>query len=177
MERLLAHPADLPLVHVDHSHRAPAVRTTGQCYRVINSNPIHASGHVYRDGVRIQTFTYTLDELDCDTKGVKASKDQAEKVFGVLRTAAGWYQGAQRIVMEAATNEPMPLRPAYLLPHDLPLATIDAAAETIVWLDVMGGSMTSLKTAPDYCMERLAAFLTKEHAKELGPRFNMQNAY
>lgn len=174
MERLLAHPAGLPLVHVDHSHRAPAVRTTGKCYRVVNSNPIHASCYVYRKGQKIQTITYTLDELDCDTRGVKASTGQAKVVFEVLTMVAGWYrdQGPQRIVMDSATDEPMPNRKRYF-PYEIPLATIDAGK--IFWLDVMGEPMTS-QEAPDRCLERLAAFLTKEYANEFGPRFEMQDA-
>ena len=176
MERLLAHPAGLPLVHVDHSHRAPAVRTTGECIRVVNSNPIHAEGYVYREGLLIQTITYALDELDCDTGGVKASMTQAKAVFETLKTVAGWYkdQRPQRIVMDAATDEPMPHRGKYF-PHELPLATIHAGK--IVWLDVMGEPMDSQQAAPDHCIERLAAFLTKEYANKFGPRFEVQDVF
>jgi len=175
MERLLAHPAGLPLVHVDHSHRAPAVRTTGQCYRVVNSNPIHAMGYVYRKGIRIHTITYMLDELDCVTGGVKASMTQAKAVFETLRTVAGWHAPQpQRIVMDSATDEPMPHRGGYF-EYEIPLATIDAGK--IVWLDVMGGPMDSQQEAPDHCLERLAAFLTKQYANKFGPRFEMQDAY
>ena len=175
MERLLAHPASLPLVHVDHSHRAPAVRTTGKCYRVVNSNPIHASCYVYRQGQEIQTITYMLDELDCVTRGVKASMTQAKAVFETLTLVAGRYrdQGPQRIVMVAATDEPMPRPPtAPYFPYELPLATIHNGKPA--WLDVMGEPMTSEK-APDHCLGRLAAFLTKEYANEFGPRFEVQD--
>jgi hypothetical protein len=175
MERLLAHPASLPLVHVDHSHRAPAVRTTGECIRVINSNPIHAMGYVYRNGVRVQTIAYALDELDCDTKDVKVSMTQAKAVFETLTMVAGWYAPRpQRISMDSATDEPMPNRKGYF-PHELPLATIDAGK--IVWLDVMGEPMDSQQAASDHCIERLAAFLTKEYANKFGPRFEMQDVF
>ena len=170
-QALLSHQG--PLVHVDHSHRAPAVRTTGKCYRVVNSNPIHATSYVYRGAENIQTITYMLDELDCVTGGVKASMTQAKAVFDALIRTAGWYAPRpQRIVMVAATDEPMPNRSGPYFPYELPLATIDNG--TPVWLDVMGEPMTSEK-APDHCLGRLAAFLTKEYANEFGPRFEVQD--
>ena len=52
MERLLAHPPSLPLVHVDHSHRAPAQMRTGECYSISTAEVVKAKYYVKLGGMK-----------------------------------------------------------------------------------------------------------------------------
>ena len=90
MERLLAHPATLPLVHVDHSHRTSTART-GQCVRVhgvvvtakyfleVQSK----NGKLYRNA-----DDYKLTELDCETFRPRVSEDDAKRIVQDLLKVA-----------------------------------------------------------------------------------------
>lgn len=79
MERLLAYPTTLPLVHVDHSHRLASPVPTGKCLGVHNANPIEAQFDVrisyLNDMVhsRLQklhiTEDYKLDQFECPSQG------------------------------------------------------------------------------------------------------------
>ena len=64
MERLLAHPPSLPLLHVDHSHRLASPVPTGVCRGVVNHNSILAKLNVnvtYEKGMHIHQQGFTLD--------------------------------------------------------------------------------------------------------------------
>ena len=84
MERLLAHPPSLPLVHVDHSHRAPAPARTGKCLSVSNPSRVRAEYVVETTDFK-NTFKYEkrveyeLSELVCGTTQPKASMDTAKR--------------------------------------------------------------------------------------------------
>ena len=79
MERLLAYPPTLPLVHVDHSHRLASPVPTGKCLGVHNANPIEAQFEVhisYLNGMvhsAMQklhiTEDYKLDKFECPEQG------------------------------------------------------------------------------------------------------------
>ena len=77
MERLLAYPPTLPLVHVDHSHRLAS--PTGKCLGVHNANPIEAqfdvqisylNNMVHSATQRLNiTEEYKLDQFECPEQG------------------------------------------------------------------------------------------------------------
>lgn len=93
MERLLAHPATLPLVHADHSHRASLART-GKCQKETNPSTITAwyfvkvkiDGEVTNEMHR----EYLLTELYCASNRPRVSAKVAQNVMNALiETASG----------------------------------------------------------------------------------------
>ena len=87
MERLLAHPPSLPLVHVDHSHRAPAPARTGKCLSVSNPSRVRAEYVVETSDKKIP-FEYELSELVCGTTQPKASLDVATQAMDKIVSIA-----------------------------------------------------------------------------------------
>lgn len=89
MERLLAYPATLPLVHVDHSHRAPSVRT-GKCLGRYNPSGLVTRAECY---VNIKTenyprkrvpIEYTIAEVACDIATTTVGNTEARRVLDQL---------------------------------------------------------------------------------------------
>ena len=88
MERLLAHPPSLPLVHVDHSHRAPAPARTGKCLYASNPSRVVAEYVVETSDKTIIPFEYELSELVCGTTQPKASLDVATQAMDKIVSIA-----------------------------------------------------------------------------------------
>lgn len=119
MERLLAYPPTLPLVHVDHSHRLPS--PTGKCLGVHNANPIEAqfdvrisylNGMVHSATQRLNiTEDYKLDQFECPAQGSFAagnptvSRLSANKiknhVVGFAQKALGGSNAIAKITLAA----------------------------------------------------------------------------
>ena len=95
MERLLAHPPSLPLVHVDHSHRAPAPARTGECYSISTAEVVKAKYYVRLGGEEgldtVPKFGfYELAELECgDTSKRMVSTEETERVMSHIAFLAG----------------------------------------------------------------------------------------
>ena len=87
-EALLSHQG--PLLHVDHSHRAPAPRT-GECYSITSSEVIKAHFFVQREKSEVRNADdYTLTERDCgDARKPKVSLGETKLVMGKLIRMAG----------------------------------------------------------------------------------------
>ena len=182
-----AHPASVPLVHVDHSHRlpkgvpkpahvpkpAPRGRATGKCLSVANPAVIRAEAFQHHNNALVRTIEYALDELDCVTGARKVSLQQATKVWQELRMTK--FPGDKYISMAEASNYPMGIRKGCFEMYDLPLAMVPKMGTDVVWLDVMGEPLEpklAHEDAENQCFERLAAFLTKNYEQPQGPRFN-----
>ena len=93
MERLLAHPPSLPLVHVDHSHRAPASARTGKCLSASNPSRVRAEYVVETTDLENtfkyeKRFEYELSELVCGTTQPKASLDMAKRATEIIVSVA-----------------------------------------------------------------------------------------
>ena len=90
MERLLAHPPSLPLVHVDHSHRAsPAL--TGKCHQATNPSNVLAEYIVVTTALEkgrpdhVAQFLYELPELICGSTHPKVSPEAAKRATENVR--------------------------------------------------------------------------------------------
>ena len=174
MERLLAHPASLPLVHVDHSHRAPAVRTTGECYRVANSNPVEASFYVIPEWEKDQksrnTRYYKLEELDCSNRNKpKVSLAEAESVQRLIQQMAN-YSGFfpangmldVKMVNEHGHGDGFIMRLRYDFRTE--------QAQLVRYLNGYQGGIEGDATVAKY---RLQAFLTDNYDKPGEPLFHL----
>lgn len=161
MERLLAHPATLPLVHADHSHRASPART-GKCHRVTNPSRVLASYTVVtRDGNRPAeeheaSFTYFLFELKCGTAHPKASADVSK-------------QALSNIVLMAK-------RAAKDLRKSVSVETVDpdGKKDYLVWVDESGHEVWAFTGDKEKAQEHVQMFLTEYYAEDDGPKFLIQ---
>ena len=88
MERLLAYPATLPLVHVDHSHRAPSVRT-GKCLDRRDPNSIVREHECYADihgrySVNRVSIMYTVAGIACNSSKPTVGNVETRRVLDQL---------------------------------------------------------------------------------------------
>ena len=174
MERLLAHPAGLPLVHVDHSHRAPAVRTTGECYKVTipNSGTITASFYANVQGGEKEyrnTRSYNLDEPSCaDHSKLIVSEKEAKNVYMELRKMANYSSRLHEDLQVDVqmVNERRGGGGGFImrLQHN-PNTQV---ADVVCFLD---GSQAGVEQNSGKVIKRLRAFLTDNYDKPDEPLF------
>lgn len=174
MERLLAHPASLPLVHVDHSHRAPAVRTTGECYKVVNSNPVEASFYVIVQGEKDlklrNTRHYFLQELDCSNHNKpKVSLAEAERVQRLVQEMAnysGFFSTSEMLDVQMVNEHRYGDGFIMRLKHDYRTNQ----AQLLYYLD---GSQDGIRADATEAKNRLQTFLTDNYDKPDEPLFRL----
>ena len=175
MERLLAHPPSLPLVHVDHSHRAPAARTTGECYRVVNSNVIEANFYVTpgweQDWKKKIMDQYKLEEFDCnDRNKPKVSLAEAERVQRLVQQMAnysGFFCTTSGMLDVQMVNEHRYGGGFIMrLKHDY----TKNQAQLLYYLD---GSQNGTDADATTAKHRLQAFLTDNYDKPDAPLFRL----
>ena len=163
-EALLSHQG--PLLHVDHSHRAPAPRT-GECYSVVNSEVVTAHFFVQRvenGGVR-NAEKYTLTERDCDdTSKPKVSLGETKAVMAKLIKMAGDETISAQTSLDIQMNRK---RGDYLV-------RVDANGGVESWLSAGGFRAVDREEFADYkndAINRLQTFLSDNYNEKDGPLF------
>ena len=161
-EALLSHQG--PLLHVDHSHRAPAPRT-GECYSITSSEVIKAHFFLQREGVR-NTGTYILKERDCgDARKPKVSLGETKRVMNALVRMAG--QETTRFPQTSLDIRMNLERGAYLV-------RVDANREVETWLSAGGTRALDRADAANFendAINRLQTFLSDNYNEKDGPLF------
>lgn len=165
-EALLSHQG--PLLHVDHSFRAPAPRT-GECYSITSSEVIKAHFFVQREkgGVR-NADDYTLTERDCgDARKPKVSLEETKRVMGKLIEMAG--QETVRFPQTSLDIQMNRKQGNYLV-------RVDANREVESWFSTAGfrSDPRDLQEVTDYkndAINRLQQFLSDNYNEKDGPLF------
>lgn len=165
MERLLAYPPTLPLVHVDHSHRVSQV-ATGVCVSIHNSNPIKAQCLVTVTPRYEAKYTeyqnYLLDELDCNTQQPIASTDTAYKVVNWIGRLAAkhindQYQSKFTLTGVSFIGDTK---------EEFDIAEFDR--------DVRKGKITYKDSDENAVIRKVRIFLSKYYAATDGPMFHLK---
>lgn len=108
MKRLLAYEG--PVVHVDHSHRAPAPTvSTGRCLSKQNNAPIRAACMI-EVGDQRTWFEYTLDELHCEWDYPIVSTLQVEQLLQRIDYAVASIGETRWVFVLGGGGRQMPLR-------------------------------------------------------------------
>ena len=161
-EALLSHQG--PLVHVDHSFRAPAPRT-GECYSITSSEVIKARFFVQRGEVR-NTGTYILEELDCgDARKPKVSLEETKRVMGALVRMAG--EETTRFPQTSLDIQMKRKQRDYLV-------RVDPNREVESWLSPAGRDAFESEDAEDFengAISRLQTFLSDDYEEKDGQLF------
>jgi len=168
-EALLSHQG--PLLHVDHSHRAPAPRT-GECYSITSSEVINAHFFVQREqsGVR-NTGMYILTERDCgDARKPKVSLGETKRVMDALIKMAG--QETARFPQTSLDIQMNRKRGDYL-------ARVDPNGGVESWLSAGGfradpGDPEEVADYANDAINRLQEFLSNKYNEEDGPLFILE---
>ncbi len=171
-EALLSHQG--PLVHVDHSHRAPAPRT-GKCYSIASSEEIKAFFYVQREKSEVRNAdTYLLTERDCgDALKPKVSLDETKLVMGKLIRMAG--QETSRAQKSLDIN--MGKMDRMGRKRNDYLARVDPNGGVESWLSAGGFRAFDREEATNYendAINRLQAFLSDNYNEIDGPLFILE---
>ena len=162
MEHLLSWPQSLPLVHVNHSHRAKAVREIGICYGITNTTPIQA-GCIIQMGESKTVYKYLLDMTDCETGRPKASRETAAAVLNALlqRMTETRRDFNAKMVLEDGPNRRELLAGIQVMPSGPKTFFFDA-----------NGNIVADKTDT---LIKIQQYLTTYYAREDGPEFLLQD--
>ena len=170
-ETLLSHQG--PLVHVDHSHRAPAVRT-GKCYLHQTDEVVYAYFYVKMEDGYKKEGKFMLTERQCgDSSRARASWGDATDVMNKLVSMAGeeTRRAPQRSLNIKMVRDGYLTRAEYLVRVD-PNGGIEAYLTPDGNIARRGTSQAEMIREDAYI--RLQNFLTNEYDDDNGPLFILE---
>lgn len=167
-EALLSHQG--PLVHVDHSYRAPAVHT-GKCYLHKTADIVYAYFYVQMENGDKKGRNFTLTERQCgNSSRARASFGDAEDVMNKLISIT---REETRRAPQRSLNIKM-MRGVYLARGEY-LVRVDPNGGIEAYLapdgEVPRWGTTHAQRIKDDAYDRLQNFLTDEYDNENGPLF------